>query len=381
MSDMESLRMQINEIDEQLVALFSSRMEVARRISEYKTEHHLPVLDAAREREVLNRVVSLAPEEMERYLRILYGTVFDLSRSYQSTLQGAQGSLSERLRQAAAATASKFPSSAVVACQGVEGAYSQLACDRLFPSASVMYFANFEGVFQAVEQGLCRYGLLPIENSSAGSVTAVYDLMERHRFSIVRGVRLQVEHCLAAPKGVTLSDVREIFSHEHAIHQCSRLLKENATVSVIPFSNTAAAAQRVADSGRRDQAAICSRTGAQRYGLEILSEQIQDSDSNYTRFICIAKQPEIYSDARKISLMMAIPHKPGSLYRIMAKFAALELNLTKLESRPILGKNFEFRFYFDLDASVFSPEVLALLDELEATVDHFVFLGNYYELV
>ena len=265
-----------------------------------------------------------------------------------------------------------------MSCQGVEGAYSQYACDKLFTYPSIMYFSGFEDVFKAVESGLCRYGILPLENSTAGSVNTVYDLMKKYKFYIVHSTRLCIGHSLLAPEGTALSDIKEVFSHEQALNQCSEFIKSiGAKVTVC--KNTAAAAKMVAESGRTDCAAIGSKDCAELYSLRAIESGVQNTDNNYTRFICISKKPEIYPGAKKTSIMLTIPHRPGSLYNIISKFAALGLNMTKLESRPIPGSNFEFMFYFDIEASVYSEYLKALLCELEDDCEQFTYLGSYTE--
>lgn len=378
--DLSQAREKINELDEQLVKLFSSRMELSSKIAKYKAENHLPILDRTREREVLNKVADLSGPELEAYSKVLFSTLFDLSRSYQNRLNGSASPLGGQIREALETTEQQFPTKVVAACQGVEGAYSQQACDKIFSLPNIMYFRTFEGVFQAVEKGLCQYGVLPIENSTAGSVNAVYDLMSRYHFYIARSIRLRVEHTLLARKAIPLSQIKEVFSHEQAISQCSAFLKNHPEIKVTVFENTAAAAKMVAESGRDDVAAISSRSCAELYGLTVLSDAVQNSENNFTRFICISKKLEIYPGASKTSLMLAVPHRPGSLYNIIARIATLGMNLTKLESRPMPGKDFEFMFYFDLEASIYDPETVRLICELDADLDTFAYLGSYSEL-
>ena len=378
--DIQELRQKINEIDAQLVKQFDERMHVALEIAKYKKANHLPVFDPARERDVLNKQVAAVDENMAMYVKLLYNTLFDLSRSYQQCYMTQRTELTNHIAQAIENTPKLFPKQAVVACQGVEGAYSQQACDKLFALPSIMYFKRFEGVFQAVESGLCQYGVLPIENSSYGSVTEVYDLMRKYRFSIVRGVRLKINHRLLAKPGVKLENIREIVSHEQAIGQCSEFLKGLKDVKVTVCVNTAMAAQMVSQSDRDDIAAISAPSCAALYGLSVLKADISNSDSNFTRFICIAKNLEIYPEANKMSLMLNVQHKPGALYNMIAKFSALGLNLTKLESRPIAGTDFEFMFYFDLDASVYDEAALQLLAQLDEGPETFTYLGSYSEI-
>ena len=378
--DIQELRKKINDIDGQLVKAFDARMRVALEIARYKKENGLPVFDPAREREVLNRQTAAVGDDMAMYVKLMYNTIFDISRSYQQRYMTQKTELSNHIARAIEATPEMFPRKAVVACQGVEGAYSQQACDKLFALPDIMYFKRFEGVFQAIEGGLCRYGGLPIENSSYGSVTEVYDLMRKYRFSIVRSVRLKIDHRLLAKPGVRLENVREIISHEQAIGQCGEFLKGLKDVKVTVCENTAMAAQMVSRSERMDIAAISSPACAPLYGLSVLRSEVSNSDSNFTRFICISKALEIYPGADKMSLMLNVQHKPGALYSMIAKFSALGLNLTKLESRPIAGTDFEFMFYFDLDASVYDEAALQLLSELDEGPEAFTYLGSYSEI-
>ena len=378
--DIQALRGQIDEYDDILTQTFVKRMETALHIAQYKKENKLPVFDPARERTVINRVTENCDEAMAVNVKLLYNTIFDLSRTYQQRYLAAQTELTNRIQQATEQTPSVFPKRAVVACQGMEGAYSQQASDKLFALPSLMYFRRFEGVFQAIQSGFCAYGVLPIENSSYGSVTEVYDLMRKYSFYIVRSIRLKIDHRLLAKPGVALGDIREIVSHEQAIGQCGTFLKGLKDVKVTVFGNTAEAAQYVSNSDRKDLAAISSPACAALYGLSVVSDAVSDSDSNFTRFICIAKELQIYPGANRMSLMLNVRHTPGALYAMIAKFAALGLNLTKIESRPIAGTDFEFMFYFDLDASVYAPEALQLLCELDAGPETFTYLGSYSEM-
>lgn len=379
--DLQEARSSISRIDEELTSLFVKRMELSKEIAAYKKDNHMSVFDRSREREVVNHVCDLAGKDFETYIRVLYGTLLDVSRSYQRQLIGATSSLKERVQEAIRNTDPVFPSRAVVACQGVEGAYSQNACDKLFSLPNIMYFNSFSGVFQAVESGLCRYGILPIENSTAGSVNEVYDLMKKHNFYIVRSIKLRIDHNLLAKKGTKLSDIKEIYSHQQALDQCSEFLKSLKGVKITVCENTAVAAKFVAESERNDVAAISSKNCAELYSLSVLSNTVQNNDNNYTRFICISKSLEIYPGADKVSMMFSIAHKPGTLYNVVSRFSTLGLNLTKLESRPMPGKDFEFLFYFDLNASIYDEKVPELLGEFDDEFDPFTFLGSYSEMI
>ncbi|MBQ7120878.1 MAG: chorismate mutase [Clostridia bacterium] len=376
--DLLELRNRIDIIDDELTKLFEERMKVAAEVGKYKQENNVPVFNREREREVLNNATANVSEDLQSYTKTLYQTIFELSRSYQKRIIYPESKFSKMLAEATTGTPAARPERATVACQGVEGAYSQFACDKMFTYPSIMYFSGFEDVFKAVDSGMCRYGILPVENSTAGSVNKVYDLMNKYKFYITHSLKLFIGHTLLAPEGVELSDIKEVFSHEQALNQCSEYLAKLG-VKVTVCENTAVAAKKVANSGRRDCAAIGSKDCAELYGLHVLKSGIQNTDNNYTRFICISKKLEVYPGANKTSIMMTIPHKPGSLYNIISSFAALGLNMTKLESRPLPGTNFEFMFYFDIDASVYSENLRILLNELEHDAEQFSYLGSYTE--
>ncbi len=379
--DIEELRNEIDSIDSELVSLFIKRMGVAADIAAFKKEAGKPVLDPQRERQLLNKVSELAGEDFESQTRILYNLIMSLSRSYQSHLLGFDSALVNQIESAIDNTDKVFPERSFVACQGVEGAYSQLACEKIFSAPNIMYMNSFEGVFSAVENGLCKYGILPLENSSAGSVNQIYDLMLKHNFSIVRSTRIHISHNLLAKKGARMEDIKEIYSHEQAINQCSEFLQGLKGVKVHVCENTAMAAKAVAESDRLDIAAISSSNCAALYNLNILERALPNFDNNYTRFICISKKLEIYPGANRTSLMLTLPHKPGALYNIISKFYSLGINLIKLESRPIPGKDFEFMFYFDIDVSVYSDNFVNLLSQLQAESEQFQYLGSYTEVV
>ena len=287
--ELKDLRNQIDDIDDELVRLFVKRMEVSAQVADYKKEHNLPIHVPAREREILQDVAEKAGAGLENYSRVLYSMIFELSRSYQRKRNTKTTQLYQTITDSIENTPKLFPQAPMVACQGVEGAYSQIACEKMFRAPFIMYFKSFDGVFQAIEKGLCQYGILPIENSTAGSVKKVYDLMIHHNFSIVRTFRMKVDHNLIANKGAKLSDIKKIYSHEQAINQCSDFLKNLNGVEIIPVENTAVAADMVARSGQLDVAAISSNVCEEIYGLKSLADSIQDKGNNRTRFICISK--------------------------------------------------------------------------------------------
>lgn len=376
--NLDEARQKIDSIDKELIKLFNDRMTAVCDVARYKKENGLPIYNGQREREVINKVTKEVPEELALYTKILYNTLFSVSRGYQTKMIDGESQTVEKIKKALESTENMLPTSCVIACQGTEGAYSQKACEKLFSNPSLMYFDTFKGVLDAVSMGMCRYGILPLENSVYGTVTEVYDLLSSYEFFIVKVAKIQVNHILAAKKKD--AKIKEICSHRQAIGQCDKYLKSLNGVSVTQYDNTAMAAQMVANSDREDLACICSKECAQIYGLHVIDDNITDSDNNYTRFICISKNPEIYPGADKISFVITLPHTAGSLYGVMSKFAAAGINLTKIESRPIPGRDFEFEFYFEVEASVYSKELYAVLSEMENSDEKFKFFGCYREV-
>lgn len=381
--NLDTYRKQIDEIDSQLLELFEKRMELAKSIADYKKQNNLPVLDSSRERAKLADITGRAKQGMEEYDRNLFAVMMDLSKAYQRSINNTDGRMTDLIKTAIEDKANQtLPKHELIACQGVEGAYSQLAADKLFQeTANIMYISNFEGVFAAVDSGMCRYGVLPLENSTAGSVNKIYDLMMKYNFYIVKSLRLKVDHNLLVKPGTEAEDVKEIFSHEQAISQCSEYLKKYPNAKITVCENTAVAARLVASGKRTDVAAISSRNCAALYGLKCIDSAIQDKENNHTRFICISKKLEIYPGSDRTSIMLAIQHKPGELYKILSRFYSLGINLTKLESRPIPERDFEFMFYFDLETSVYSEEFFRIMNELATSCEQFKYLGSYVEVV
>ena len=378
--ELSELRERIDQIDHSLTDLIAQRLDVVAQVAQYKKAKGLPVLDSGRERDILNRVTAQAGEEYENALRLIYTQMFDISRSREAALMSGESGLARKMGEAVSKCRDKMTNRALVACQGTEGAYSQKICQRMFDYPTILYMRTFDDVFAAVEKGMCPYGILPIENSTAGSVTQVYDLMEKHHFHIVRSARQRIEHVLWGANGAAIEDIKEVVSHEQALRQCSGFFARHPSIKATPMENTARAAEYAASSGRRDLAAIASRECGQLYSLTALDRDVSDETNNYTRFICIARDMEMYRPANKISVMLRAEHRPGSLYRLLSYINVLGVNLTKLESRPMPGREFEFRFFFDLEGSLLDASVRSLMEQLASHSDQFTLLGNYEEL-
>ena len=374
--DIAEIRTKIDAIDSDLLKLFLQRMALMRDVVDYKTAHNLPVVDKVREREVLAQMMDKAGD-MEEYAFYFFSKLISLACARQNEFIAKPTKVRTLVEQVMAQPNEVFPKTGTVACQGVEGSNAQAACDKLLPRGRIMYVKSFKAVFEAVGSGLCKYGVLPIENSSNGSVRAVYELLLEYQFSIVRSTDLFIRHELLAKPGSKLEDIRQIYSHPQAIGQCSNFLSSLKGVEVLPYDNTASAAKMVSESQASGLAAIAAPDCAKLYGLTSLCSDIQDSDNNYTRFICIAKDPVIYAGSNHISLILTCSNTPGALNDILSRLAARGVNMSKLESCPVTGRHFEFMFFLELDASVQDPGILPMLEDLERSCPTFTFLGNY----
>lgn len=379
--NLDEMREQLDHIDTNIADLLVKRMDIIDDVARYKQENQLPVFDVRREREKLGKLAEQVGSEHEVVTDVLFPQIFDLSRSRQRKLTSQPSELQRRIKEALSKENRLFPTRAMVACQGTEGSFSQQASERIFAHPSIVFVDTFSAVFKAVDQGLCQYGVLPLENSTAGSVNRIYDLMMEYDFHIARSARLRIDHSLVAKPGTKLSEIREVYSHGQAIAQCQDFVESLEGVKVIPCENTATAARQVQESSRTDIAAISSAACALLYGLNRLQDNIQDQGSNHTRFICISKELEIYPGANRTSLMMTLPHQRGSLYSVLGRFNALDINLMKLESRPVSQSDFEFMFYFDLEVDVESNAFMQVFDDLEDVSLTLTYLGSYSEVV
>ena len=374
--DLLELRNEIDKLDDELIPLLLKRMDISRQVAEYKVQNGIPVLNEQRELEILEDVASKCGEQGE-VIKTVFSAIMDASRALQHKIIGGGVELRNLISNAKCEknlTANGEP----IACQGVQGAYSGEAAKALFPDSPIDFHKQFEDVFEAVNQNKARFGIIPVENSTAGSVHESYDLIMKYKFFIVGAYDLKVDHCLCAKLGVKFEDIENVYSHTQALSQCNIFLK-NFDFTGITFSNTAAAAKFVSESEKNNIAAICSESAAKKYGLKIIRKGIQNVTNNTTRFIVISKELVIDEDAEKISLIFSAPHRTGSLYRVLGRFSMTGLNLTKLESRPVANGRFDYYFYVDILGSVRDEQTLDLLCALSDELPEFSFLGNYYE--
>lgn len=376
--DLLDLRKEIDEIDEQLIPLLLKRMSISEQVARYKVERGIPVLNAEREQQILDNVAKKCGEQGDT-IKTVFSATMDASRALQHKIIGGGSELREAVTNALSdkrLTAGGEP----VACQGVDGAYSSVTANTLFPDSPVKFYRQFEDVFEAVNKGEAKFGVIPVENSTAGSVHESYDLIMKYRFYVVGAYDLKIEHCLCARADTKYEDITDVYSHPQALSQCDNFLK-NFDFTGVTFTNTAAAAKFVSESDKSNIGVICSELAAKKYGLKILKRNIQNNNNNRTRFIVISKQLVIDCGADKISLIFSTPHTTGSLYRVLGRFSMAGLNLTKLESRPIENSDFSYYFYADIMGSVRDESTLDLICALSDELPEFEFLGNFHEYV
>ena len=378
MEELKSLREEIDGIDRQIAALFQQRMKVTEQVGRYKLRRQMKVLDEEREKQVLAAKTALSDDPaMQSALTTLFETIMSISRRQQRLLVAEQDPWYDRFLadRAAARPALEQPR---VLYQGEPGAYADEAAARFFgeeiPRGRV---ETWEEVFLALKEGKADYGVVPIENSSTGSINQVYDLLARYGAHIVGEQTVKVEHCLMAPKGAVLEGITAVYSHEQGLAQCEEYLKQHPGWERCAVLNTAAAAKYVAQTGDVTKAAIGSRRAAALYGLEVLAEGVNFNADNYTRFVVVSPVMELREGADKISALFTLPHRSGALYRIMTVFAVAGLNMMKLESRPIVGKSWEYLFFVDFTGSLEQAGMDGVLHELTQTASSFRVLGNY----
>ncbi len=375
--ELKDIRNEIDEIDNQLIDLFKRRMDCSEKVALYKMENGMEVFNPAREGQVLDNVEAKAGQ-YGKSARLLYSSIMELSRAVQHDILGSGSSIKNKILSAD----KNIPfdnNNLKIACFGASGSYAHRAAKKVFTDCEPRFYSPFKEVFEAVRSSEADFGVIPIENSSAGSVTAVYDLMLQYKFYIAAAVDIKIDHCLAAKPGTDLNSINKIYSHEQALMQCSDFLGANQQIEISSFVSTAQAAKMVSESEKNDIAAICSEEAAEKYGLEIIRRGFQNNPYNTTRFIVISKKLYIAPDADKISLSFSLPHVTGSLYSTLCRFAAQGLNLTKIESRPRYSKSFEYTFYLDFTGTTSDSNVSRLLAALSDELVDFSFLGNYKE--
>lgn len=373
--DLSQLRQQIDTIDRQIVDLYEKRMDVSRQVAEYKIETGKKVFDKQREQEKIAGAKALTHNDFNSHgVEELFEQIMSMSRKLQYQLLAAHGSEG---RLPFIGVDELETECARVVYQGAEGSYSQAAMRKFFgENVNAFHVESFRDAMSAIDEGSADFAVLPIENSTAGIVNEIYDLLVEFENYIVGEQVIPIEHCLLALPGTKMEEIKRVYSHPQSLMQSTRYLSEHDWQQ-ISMQNNAFAALKVAKDKDQTQAAIASEYAGQTYGLEILEKGINDSDSNSTRFIIVTNQKIFRKNANKISLCLEIPHESGSLYHILSHFIYNNLNMTKIESRPIPERNWEYRFFIDFEGNLADSAVKNALRGLREEARSMKILGNY----
>lgn len=369
--DLQQLRDKIDDTDREILSLFMKRMELCRGVADYKKLHKMPVFQGGREQQVIDRIKALTGDpELENGTAALFTTIMDISKILQNRtiLEGTPDYL---------CPPAGLDKAVKIGCQGTFGANSETAARMIFGDRDITFYRTFEDVFKAVQSGELDYGVLPVHNSTAGSIDSTYDLMAKYYVYIVSEVTVEINHCLAAKTAIPLTEVSRVYSHPQALAQCSEFLSANC-LKTKEHGNTATAAEKIAASDPSEKiAAICSVECAGHLGLEIIAQNIADVSVNRTKFVCLSREMQAAPEADTISVMLKIPHTEGSLYRLLTKFYVNGMNLLRIESRPIKDGSFDVMFYLDFSGKITDPKVKATLRDLEENLEYFRILGTF----
>ncbi|MBR4831776.1 MAG: prephenate dehydratase [Butyrivibrio sp.] len=374
--DLLDLRKEIDAVDKQIVELYEKRMDIASQVADYKIAAGKKVFDKQREDEKLNEIKKLAHSDFNRVgLEELFSQLMSMSRKLQY----------QKLAEAGAAGQLPFikidsidKKNARVCFQGAAGSYSEEAMMQFFgEDVNSIPVDTFRDAMALLEEGSADYAVLPIENSTAGIVSEIYDLLAEYEHYIIGEQIIKIKHCLLGVPGAELSDIKTVYAHPQALMQSARFLNDHSSIKQVGLKNNAFAAKKVAEDGDKTQAAIASARAAKVYGLDIIKEGVNSEDSNSTRFIIVTNQKVFLKDASKISLCLEIPHAAGTLYRLMSHFIYNNLNMTKIESRPIEDRNWEYRFFIDFDGNLADSAVKNALRGLREEARMLRILGNY----
>lgn len=376
MAELAELREQLDQIDDKIAELYEKRMEVCAQVGEYKIKAGKKVFDRQREKEKLADVASKVKGEFNRKgIQELYQQLMSMSRKLQYQQLVSAGALG---RLPFIPVDSLDKENARVVFQGTEGAYSQAAMQQFFgPDVNSFHVRTFREAMEAIEEGSADYAVLPIENSSAGPVNEMYDLLDEFENYIVAETILPVVHTLSGLPGAKLSDIRRVYSKAEALMQTSRFLEDHSDWQKISVVNTAIAAKKVLNDQDMTQGAVCSAYAAKVHGLSVLVEEINDDPDNCTRFIVVTNQKIYLKNASKISIRFELPHQSGSLYGILSHFIYNDLNMTKIESRPIKGKQWEYCFFVDFEGNMEDGAVKNAIRGLREEARNLKILGNY----
>lgn len=374
--DLQEIRAKLDHIDAQMEALFEERMKLCGEVAEFKMRTGKPVYDAKREQEKIDTLTRMAEGDFNKQaVGELFLQMMTLSRRYQyQTMAGQDGLMDLGFQKVKELdTAGKR-----VAFQGLKGAYGHAAAIRYFgKDADIHHVRRFEDLMIELQENQADFGVLPIENSSAGAVTDNYDLLLKYPHYIVAETFVPVNHFLLGTKDSSLEDIRRVYAHPQALMQSSAYLNERSGWQQLSMENNAVAARKIRDENDKTQAAVASEIAGEIYGLKPLARSINNSRDNTTRFLILAREPVYREDAEKISICFEAPHKSGSLYNMLGNFIFNHVNMVMIESRPVPGQSWEYRFFVDIEGNLENPGVQNALRGILAEAQNMRILGNY----
>lgn len=376
MRELQEIRPEIDEIDESLVKLFEKRMKLCKEVAEYKVAYGKKVFDKQRESEKLKVLYAMADSEFNGHcIEELFSQIMAMSRKMQYQILAEKG-LYEKYSFMPVDILKKENIKAVY--QGVEGAYSHQAMLQYFgKKIEAFHVPTWKDAMEEVTKGNADYAVVPIENSSAGSVSDIYDLLIEYDTCIVAETFVKVEHALLGLKDADISDIKTVYSHPQGLMQCAKFLEAHREWQQISQPNTAGSALRILKDEDKTQAAIASETAGEIYDLKVLKQHINDNVNNTTRFIIISKNKVYQKEAKKLSISFEIPHSSGTLYNMLSHLIFNNLSMTKIESRPSERKNWEYRFFIDLEGNLGDASVRSALNGIAEEAIDFRILGNY----
>ena len=364
------LRKKVNEIDEKLVGLFSDRMETTNKIASVKQKYDKEVLDTKRESDVVAHALSiLKNQDYREETKSFFYALMDISKKNQKNMiQPARANNLGIVDK---------PESRV-GYLGIPGSFSHIAAEEAFgPGAILNNYDTFENIFEGLKSDTINYAILPVENTETGSITTVIDLLTKYSYYIVAEKLLKVSHSLLGVQGAELDDIKQVYSHPEPIAQCRNFLAAHPGIEAYPSLSTAQAAKSIAERGEKSVGCIASKQAAKIYGLTVIQENIQNNDHNCTRFVVVAKQPYQDKSCDKTSIVLMLEHKPGSLYNMLKVFSDGNINVLKLESRPLKDRPFEYLFHLDFEGSIYDRDIAKTIEKVKEEAAGYIYLGCY----
>ena len=379
--DLSECRKEIDKIDKELVELFERRMNVAIKVAEYKIENNLPILNEAREAEVIEKNINrLNNKEYSKLTEKFFTNLMELSRSLQGNMFNSnEDNNRELIEENISNNENKRDLENIkIGYQGVKGSFSEEAMIKYFgENHTTTDYEEFEDVFLALKNNKIDYGILPIENSCTGAITTVYDLLAKYGLYIVGEECIKIDQNLIGIKGTKLEDIKEVYSHPQGFEQSREFLSNYNNLKLIPFHNTAISAKYISEINDKSKAAIASLRAAEIYGLDVIKNEINDKDNNHTKFIIIGRKLESSNECNKITVVFSLDDKSGTLYNLLRHFAENNINMIKIESRPSKNEPWQYLLYVDFEGNIENEDVKKAIRLIEENSEYFKLLGSY----